>query len=346
MYNINNNLNNKMNVKNTTEQRNNKAYQAEQERLSILNNNEEKERSQQYINICKNIEKLNLIESDIKILDNTYCYNSNILLKLINDLYSKKYADKSHFNPLLEKITGYLIEYYKEQINMSFKLDIMTKLNTIESNVNAIILKIKNYENNTNTTSYKITQYIKEMKLLKDLYFTDVITPLMQNIVELINKYKKKENNINADIIHLQNKISINQTLSNVNHSIDTNLINKHKIYQIILTLKKQQLVFVGNMILFLKTQIQDASHKKKQIGQNLVSSKIKDFLEFKMLIPIKYIENINIDIYIKFRTDDCKIQEDIIKEWNMSILIKLQSLKYNIYKLRQLITYKMHHNV
>ena len=64
------------------------------------------------------------------------------------------------------------------------------------------------------------------------------------------------------------------------------------------------------------------------------------------MLIPIKYIENINIDIYIKFRTDDCKIQEDIIKEWNMSILIKLQSLKYNIYKLRQLITYKMHHNV
>jgi len=346
MYNINNNLNNKMNVKNTTEQRNNKAYQAEQERLSILNNNAEKERSQQYINICKNIEKLNLIESDIKILDNTYCYNSNILLKLINDLYSKKYADTSHFNPLLEKISGYLVEYYKEQINMSFKLDIMTKLNTIESNVNAIILKIKNYENNTNTTSYKIIQYIKEMKLLKDLYFTDVITPLMQNIVELINKYKKKENNINADIIHLQNKISINQTLSNVNHSIGTNLINKHKIYQIILTLKKQQLVFVGNMILFLKKQIQDASHKKKQIGQNLVSSKIKDFLEFKMLIPIKYIENINIDIYIKFRTDDCKIQEDIIKEWNMSILIKLQSLKYNIYKLRQLITYKMHHNV
>lgn len=317
-------------------------------------------------------DRLEEIEDNIKLVDNSKEYMSNILLKFTSGLCKKIHTTETPVNPILKELSGFVVEYYQEQKDLPEILNPRKKLKDIQKEISNFIENHTKLQNDIQI--YKSDIYIKE-KYLQDLERTkielkkylDIKQTLVQNIEQYDSSIKyyisHGKNNDKKFIIKSEEELKINESMEmeifkklikyeyddlRQKCSIEHKELQKKSV-QIRHNLKHYEGQFIQNECQFIQNEkniikseeklkenekrIQQLLIKKQEIENNL--KEFYDF-EFKLRPNISFI---NFDEYIIYITEKYNLEKDIHQKWSLDLIKKLEPHRKKIVDLQKLFT-------
>jgi len=287
-------------------------------------------------------DRLEEIEENIKLVDNSKEYMSNILLKFTSGLCKKIHTTETPVNPILKELSGFVVEYYQEQKDLPEILNPRKKLKDIQKEILSFIENHTKLQNDIQI--YKSDIYIKDLQIIKKKYLQDLQRIKSQKIISekiieqhQIDKYnisyifyendkkikKIEEENLRFDQ-EITKKIDKHNGLA-LKHFNDRILENKKKLKELN-DIKEKNFIFLREFENSFDKKILENIKRCFDLISNDVNCPSVSHLNFKKIKGFDNPENLPILIS---KLDKIKENEELIKQ----LPIKEQEIEDNYKK-------------
>ena len=258
-------------------------------------------------------DRLDEIEENIKLVDSSKEYMSNVLLKFTSGLCKKIHTTETPVNPILKELSGFVVEYYQEQKDLPEILNPRKKLKDIQKEISSFIenhTKLQNY-----IQIYKSDIYIKDLQIIKQKY--------LQGLERIKREKLILENKI------IENKQYLHKSKTNAPFGKRVDPKIKEDEEQKIKIIQEDQEKIIQLLI------------KEKEIEYNYSDNykkEIKEFYDFEFKLRPN-ISLINFDEYIIYITEKYNLEKDIHQKWSLDLIKKLEPHRKKIVDLQKLFT-------
>ncbi len=324
----------------------------EKNRLEKLADNAGKNRLMYENKFTRNIDEfiINLIqiEKGTKLTEKSYQYSSNSLLNFANGLCRKISMNETPVNPLLRELSGFIVQYYKEQVELPEKLNLPERLEEIEKGLitlekyllpvdkepgsKAAEINIRHSSPHyTNTIKKPLNPYVlpgieedRESYIYKMGAYIDAIKHerYLEKIEALSQKRKELKEKHAKEVEHLDGE-------------------NKKRLKIHFVTVGKMEQTNAELISKLLATHSQKESELELQLTpqEDILLAKLKEFIEFEsqfnnnlsILMPEKY-------MYIPYRIKEYETQRNIQQKWINNLHNKISPLRKVIVELKKII--------